>query len=209
MSPQAEDYVTSVLSEVQGYNPQTAVWDPFESAVRGLVEVGMLQDVGATAIMANPDRTQRMGMLQAALAVRPTGAAMPSPPFARSARDTTRRAPLGFEEKNTGENFFTLAGVQGATTTMTAKVSRTAHADRLLIVPSAPGAALQSIKVGDEEQLLSSGAPVELYSVQALTDSLPDNFSPLGGALDFVVVLINTGNVVITGTIGIKAACDR
>ena len=82
---------------------------------------------------------------------------------------------------------------------MTGKVSRVAHPNRLLIVPSGPGAVLQSIKVGDEEQVLAAGAPVELYSTVALNDTIPDDFSPVGPALDFVVVLENTTVVAITG----------
>ncbi len=50
---------------------------------------------------------------------------------------------------------------------------------------------------------------MELYSTAALTDAVPDNFSPLGPALDFVVVLKNTTAVAITGTIGIKASVKR
>lgn len=199
------DYVDQALGDVSG----SGYDDPFYQTVSGLVEVGMLEEVAASAIMATPDRGQRQHMLKRVLAGTRTGAAMPSPPFARSARDTTRRAPLGFVEDGSGAFFFSLAAVVGATTTMRAKVSRTAHTDRLLIVPSAPGVVMQSVQVGDEEQLLSAGAPVELYSVPALTDSVPDNFSPLGPALDFVVVLFNTTAVAITGTIGIKAAVDR
>ena len=92
---------------------------------------------------------------------------------------------------------------------MRGKVSRAAHPDRLLIVPSAPGMVLGSIKVGDEEQLLAPGAPVELYSEAAMTDAVPDNFSPIGPALDFDVVLVNTTLAPITGTIGIKATVKR
>lgn len=201
------DYVDQALEEVGAYGGGPA--DPFYSSVRGLVEVGALEEVAAEAIMRNPDRGQRRQMLARALQQTGTGGAMPSPPFARSARDTTRRAPLGFTEDNSGEFFFTLAAGPNTTTTMRAKVSRTAHTDRLLIVPTAPGVVMRSILVGDEEQILAAGAPVELYSVQALTDSLPDNFSPLGPALDFVVVLVNTTANIITGTIGIKAEVDR
>jgi len=197
------DYVDQALEDVSGHY---GGGDPFYQAVSGLVEVGMLTEVGAQQVMAQPDRNQRAAMLKRLTA---TGQAMPAPPFARSSRDTTRRAPLGFVEASSGAFFFTLAAAVGATTTMRAKVSRTAHTDRLLIVPSGPGAVLQSVQVGDEEQLLSAGAPVELYSVPALTDSVPDNFSPLGPALDFVVVLFNTTAIEITGTIGIKAAVDR
>ena len=198
------DYVDSVLEDVSGGGG-----DGMEETVWGLVEVGALEEVGAQRVLMTQGRTERAAALARILGKVPVGAAMPSPPFARSARDTTRRAPLGFIEDGGGAFFFTLAAAIGATTTMRAKVSRTAHTDRLLIVPSAPGVVLQSVQVGDEEQLLSAGAPVELYSVAALTDSVPDNFSPLGPALDFVVVLFNTTPNIITGTIGIKAAVDR
>lgn len=200
------DYVDSVLEEVSGNGGGDG---GMEEAVWGLVEVGALEEVGAQRVLATQGRQQRAAALARILGKNPVGAAMPSPPFARSARDTTRRAPLGFVEDGTGFFFFSLAAVIGSTTTMRAKVSRTAHTDRLLIVPTAPGVVLQSVQVGDEEQLLSAGAPVELYSVAALTDSVPDNFSPLGPALDFVVVLFNTTANLITGTIGIKAAVDR
>ena len=199
------DYVDSVLEDVSGGGGE----DGMEEAVWGLVEVGALEEVGAQRVLATQGRQARAAQLARVLGKVPVGSAMPSPPFARSARDTTRRAPLGFVEDGSGAFFFTLAAVVGATTTMRAKVSRTAHTDRLLIVPSSPGVVLQSCQVGDEEQLLSAGAPVELYSVAALTDSVPDNFSPLGPALDFVVVLFNTTAVAVTGTIGIKAAVDR
>jgi len=92
---------------------------------------------------------------------------------------------------------------------MQGKVSRKAHINRLLIVPSAPGMVLASIKVGDVEQLLAPGAPVELYSTAALTDTLPDNFDPLSEALDVTISLTNTTLAPITGTIGVKAECER
>jgi hypothetical protein len=126
-----------------------------------------------------------------------------------SSRATERRAPLGFTEDGTGRNFFTLAAAIGSITTMRAKVSRVAHVDRLVIVPSLAGAVIESIKVGDEEQTLASGVPVELYGVSALTDTVPDNFSPIGPGLDFIITLRNTTAVAITGTIGTKAAVKR
>jgi hypothetical protein len=92
---------------------------------------------------------------------------------------------------------------------MRAKVSRVAHVNRLLIVPSAPGVVIDSIKVGDEEQTLASGVSVELYGATALTDTVPDNFSPIGPGLDFIVTLKNTTAGAITGTIGTKATCKR
>lgn len=185
-----------------------------DAAISGLVQVGALEPVGAAELRrvlpSRPDlRSKLMSMASRVFAGGGLGHALPSPPFAMSARETERRAPLGFREDGTGAFFFSLAAAIGATTTMRAKVSRVAHVNRLLIVPSAPGVVLTSVKVGDEEQLLDAGVPVELYSVAALTDTLPDNFSPLGPALDFIVTLFNTTAGAITGTIGTKAAAKR
>lgn len=168
-----------------------------EDLVSGLVSVGALTEVGARAVRKALRRR------------RPVGQGLPSPPFAQSTRETERRAPLGFVEDGTGRNYFTLAASIGAITTMRAKVSRVAHVDRLLVVPSAAGAVFESIKVGDEEQTLASGVPVELYGTSALTDTVPDNFSPIGPGLDFIVTLRNTTASAITGTIGTKCACKR
>lgn len=168
--------------------------EEFNDELAGLVEVGGLTEVGARRLRK---------------AAKKVGKAKPSPTFARSTRSTTRRAPLGFSEDGTGALFWSLAAAIGATTIMRAKVSRKAHVDRLLIVPSAPGVVLASIKVGDVEQLLAPGCPVELYSASALTDTLPDNFDPLSEALDFTVTLQNTTAGAITGTIGTKAECER
>lgn len=199
------DYVDSVLAEVSGYGGDD------ELTINGLVEVGALDMIGAEKVMQIRDMGMRSKVLEALLAKAQSGVGqgLPSPPFARSARSTERRAPLGFVEDGSGNNFFTLAAAIGATTTMRGKVSRVARPDRLLIVPSAPGVVLASLQVGDDEQLLAPGAPVELYSTDALTDSKPDNFSPIGPALDFVVTLQNTTIGAITGTIGIKADCKR
>lgn len=169
--------------------------------IGGLVEVGALTEVGAATVKA---LVKKM-----ADHLKSKSGQKPSPPFARSARDTERRAPLGMTEDGTGRSFFTLAAAIGATTTMRGKVSRVAHVNRLLIVPSAPGVVIGSIKVGDEEQCLAAGVPVEIYGTSALTDTEPDNFSPLGPALDFQVTLVNTTAGAITGTIGCKAACKR
>lgn len=207
---EAMDYVDEVLEEIEVSGDDEGDAEEF---VDGLMEVGAITEVGA-ARLGRMSGGRMRGALKKMLRSwkrkqRRIGQGNPSPPFGQSSRSTQRRAPLGFVEDGSGENFFTLAGVLGTTTEMRAKVSRAAHADRLLIVPSDPGAVLQSVKVGDEEQLLSSGAPVELYSVDALTDSVPDNFSPLGPALDFVVILKNTTANVITGSIGIKASVKR
>lgn len=185
------------------------------NAIAGLVRIGALTPVGAEAAQAALDvgDGQRAAEILAD-AMRGRGAPargtnLPSPAFYRSGRETARRAPLGFVEERTGARFFTLPGGVGQTTTMAGKVSRVSHIDRLLIVPDAPGAVIQSIMIGDEEQVLSPGAPVELYSEFALTDALPDNFSPLQSALDFKVVLMNTTVGPITGTIGCKALVER
>lgn len=214
MAADGSDYVDEVLADLDisgegDYGDPD--FDTDEMIVGQLVEVGALEEVGARKVLRVRDMRKRRALLAALMrrASRGIGRGKPSPPFARSARETERRAPLGFIEDGTGANFFSLAAAIGATTTMRGKVSRTAHPDRLLIVPSAPGAVLQSLMVGDDEQLLASGAPVELYSTSALTDQIPDNFSPIGPALDFVVTLQNTTAVAITGTIGIKAACKR
>lgn len=200
------DYVTEIMESakrgsVSGasmYDEDEVAGDDFDQEVAGLVEVGALTEVGA----------KRLKRAKKA-AAGPGVGRLPSPAFAMSQRSTERRAPLGFTEDTSGAAFFTLPGVIGATTTMRGKVSRVAHVDRLLIVPSAPGAIIESIKVGDEEQTLQAGVPVELYGTTSLTDTVPDNFSPIGPALDFIVVLKNTTAVAITGTIGTKASCKR
>lgn len=199
------DYVDEILEDIDAEDDVEG-YDDLDDEVGQLVEVGALTEVGARklrrAIRRGAKQQRRRGR-------RPVGGALPSPPFARSARDVQRRAPSGFIEDGTGANFFTLAAAIGATTTMRSKVSRSANVDRVLIIPSAPGAVIASILVGDEEQALATGAPVELYSPAALTDTLPDDFSPIGPALDMVIVLRNTTAGVITGTMGFKAAVKR
>jgi hypothetical protein len=193
------DYVNQLLSaqRVAGLGAEMNSEDiaGVEEHIDGLVEVGALTEVG---------RKRLKHALRAA-----QGGSLPSPPFAQSSRATERRAPLGFVEDGTGKFFFSLAAAIGASTTMRAKVSRVAHVNRLLIVPSLAGAVINSIKVGDEEQTLASGVPVELYGTTALTDTEPDNFSPIAPGLDFIVELVNTTATAITGTIGTKCACKR
>ncbi|HET8938989.1 MAG TPA: hypothetical protein VFN67_36345 [Polyangiales bacterium] len=225
----ANDYVSEILNRVAGEDDDDVAGDDDEigldaetedyiaGQVAGLVEVGALTEVGA--------KKARKVIRKATLAGRASRPAQRAPArpaprpgaprmsnqqtFSRSSRDTERRAPLGFTEDGTGRNYFSLAATIGATTTMRAKVSRAAHVDRLLIVPSAPGATVQSIQVGDEEQVLAPGVPAELYGAAALTDSQSDNFSPIGPGLDFVITLKNTTAVAITGTIGTKCTVLR
>lgn len=209
----ASDYVSEILSQrvsgLGGMDMHDVSGDEIgfddEMRVAGLVQVGALTEVGAKAVKKMLGHKAK----QHAAAHAPIGAGLPSPPFASSGRDTERRAPLGFTEDGSGHNYFTLAASIGAITTMRAKVSRVSHVDRLLIVPSAAGAVIESIKVGDEEQTLASGVPVELYGTSALTDTVPDNFSPIGPGLDFILTLRNTTASSITGTIGTKCACKR
>lgn len=215
------DYVSEILSRVSGSGggPMYDVGEDvgldaetagdIDATVNGLVQVGALTEVGARRARAAMRQGVIRGRVAAPAQPKMIGSGLPSPPFAQSGRDTERRAPLGFTEDGTGRNFFTLAAAIGAITTMRAKVSRVSHVDRLLIVPSLPGAVLESIKVGDEEQTLASGVPVELYGTSALTDTVPDNFSPIGPGLDFIITLRNTTAVAITGTIGTKCACKR
>jgi hypothetical protein len=179
-----------------------------DDVIGNLVAVGQLTEVGANALRSRRNRTQRARVAQPGQP-RQVGSGLPSPPFAMSSRSTERRAPLGFTEDGTGRNFFTLAAAIGSITTMRAKVSRVAHVDRLVIVPSLAGVVIESIKVGDEEQALASGVPAELYGISALTDTVPDNFSPIGPGLDFIITLRNTTATLITGTIGTKAAVKR
>lgn len=196
------DFVTAILRGAQQAPVSGESMD--EEVIEGLVRVGQLTEVGAERLRVAHRAKHGHHHTEATV---PPGSSLPSPSFARSPRDTERRAPCGFVEDGTGAFFATVGA--GLTSTMRAKVSRTAHVNRLLIVPSAPGLVLDSIKVGDEEQLLASGCPVEIYSAPALTDTLPDNFSPLGPALDLIVTMRNTTGAGITATIGFKAECRR
>lgn len=166
--------------------------------------VDMLLDAGISGIqeIGNMSSEEIGAMVKAAARKRMPGGAPPSPMFGQSSRDTLRRAPLGF-------TVFTLAAAIGATNTQSSKVSRKFHADRLLIVPSGAGIVIDSIKVGDEEQLLSIGVPVELYGTLALTDSLPDNFSPVPSGIDVSITLRNTTAGALTALVGLKGGVER
>jgi hypothetical protein len=131
----------------------------------------------------------------------PVGVAPPSPPFGRSGRYVFRRAPLGFPSGTVPANS-TLAFV-------TQQVSRVYHPDRLLIIPAAPGLVIDSIRVGDEEQTVTAGAAVELYGVEALTDSKPDNFSPVQTGTAVTILLRNTTAAGIAVTLGMKGGVER
>ena len=99
------DYVDEILEMVDG--------DP-EQAISGLVEVGALTEVGAASLrremgIAPSDlRSKLTKALRSRAASGGVGGRLPAPPFARSARETERRAPLGFVETGTGA-FFSLS----------------------------------------------------------------------------------------------------
>lgn len=162
-----------------------------------------LQEVGLDrAAIAARQRNRRAAMAAGQAPMTSVPGTPPSPVFARSSRDTLRRASGGFVQ-------FSLAAAIGAVATNPMKVSRVVHIDRLLIIPSAPGIVIDSIKVGDEEQLLQPGVPVELYGTAALTDTLPDNFSPLQSGIDLVITLRNTTAGALTALIGVKGSVER
>lgn len=129
------------------------------------------------------------------------GSAPPSVPFGRSDRSLLRRAPLGFAEATVAAN--------ASATVVSQQLSRVFHPNRLLIIPSAPGVVVDSIRIGDEEQTLTPGTPVELYGVEALTDSLPDNFSPVQTGTTVTLLLRNTTGAAITCTVGMKGGVQR
>lgn len=163
--------------------------DAILEGVEGIQEVGYMDPDEVGAAVANRLRRARP-------------AAKASPMFGRSSRDTQRRATGGFAA-------FSLAAAIGATNTQTLTPSRRVHIDRLLIIPSAAGIVIDSIKVGDEEQLLTPGVPVELYGTAALTDTLPDNFSPVESGIPISITLRNTTAGALTALAGIKAGVER
>ena len=179
-----------------------------DMVVSGLQEVGNISEVGAAAIKALA-KGGNAGAIMRKVRMLEAGnlkGALPSPTFGKTAPNTERRSPLGFKDAD-GNTSFNIAA--GDTVTMSAKASRVIHINRLLIQPSAVGLVIDSFKIGDDEQVLSSGAPAELYGPEALTDTIPDNFVPLQSGLEVEVVLRNTSAAAITGTIGCKATCKR
>lgn len=179
--------------------------DQMLAAVSGLTGVSGLDAVGEDMTDAEVGAAVRRKLAAAPMPARlrmAAPAAAQSPMFARSARETLRRASGGFAQ-------FSLAAAIGATATLSMKVSRVVHIDRLLVVPSGAGIVIDSIKVGDEEQLLTPGVPVELYGTQALTDTLSDNFSPLASGIDLTITLRNTTAGALTALAGVKGGVER
>lgn len=136
-----------------------------------------------------------------AQAIAPVAAAPSAGSFVRSSRDVLRRAPGGFPT-------FSLAASIGTTTTLSIKTSRPTDITRLVAVPSGPGIVMDSFKVGDEEQLLTSGVPVEMYGA-AVYDQRPDNFTTLPAGIDLTIQLRNTTAGALTCNIGFKGEVRR
>lgn len=183
---------------------EMSILDEYEAGgdISGLVEVGVMEEVGRlTAQGASPAAivaAVQRGAQQRAAIMRPH----PSPPFGREAWNIQRRAPAGFQ---TAAGVFSATVLAAGQQILSCQVQRPTQIDRLLIVPSAPGLIIQSFTIGDVEQLLTPGVPVELYGVQSLTDSVPDNFSPLASNARCALTLFNTTGATITATLGFKA----
>ena len=75
--------------------------------------------------------------------------------------------------------------------------------------PGSPGLVIDSIRIGDEEQTLTPGASVELYGTNALTDTKPDNFSPVQTGTTVTITLRNTTAGNIDVTLGMKGGVER
>lgn len=118
----------------------------------------------------------------------------------RSERTVGKRAPLGF-------GTYSLAAA--ASVTLTATVQRAFQADRLLVTSSQLGVVISSVKIGDEEQLLGGTVPAELYGINALADSKPDDFTPSPGGIQLSVSLTNNAATTSTGAVGMKGYVKR
>lgn len=153
-------------------------------------------DVGYGEVMRVSGRGGGAGMAQGM-----PGSAPPSVPFGRSTRSLLRRAPLGLPAASVPAN--------SSLPFVSQQLSRVFHPDRLLIIPSAPGLTIDSIRIGDEEQTATAGAPVELYGANALTDTLPDNFTPIQTGTTVTVTLRNTTGAAIDVTLGMKGGVER
>ena len=120
--------------------------------------------------------------------------------FERTRRSTMKRAPLGFG---------TYSIATTASAILTARPQRAYHPDRLLVTSSQLGVVINSIKIGDEEQVLGNAVPAELYGVNALADSKVDDFSPIPSGIDASVTLTNSAGTTSTGAVGMKGMVKR
>jgi hypothetical protein len=159
----------------------------------GLDEIGELSDEEVGAKVKRAARKARN--------VQPSTSTAAPGAFVRSSRDVLRRAPGGFP-------MFSLAAAIGATTTQSIKTSRPTDITRLVAVPSGPGIVMDSLKIGDEEQLLTSGVPVEMYGA-TVYDQRADNFTTLPAGIDLTIQLRNTTVGALTCNIGFKGEVRR
>lgn len=169
--------------------------DRMLDAVSGLDEIGYdVETLSDAEVGAIAKRRMRAAAPLAASQAQPGS-------FVRSSRDILRRAPGGFPS-------FSLAAAIGATATNAITVSRPVDISRLTITPSGPGIVMDSMKVGDEEQLLTSGVPVEMYGA-TVYDVRSDNFTTLPAGIPLTIVLRNTTAGALTANIGFKGEVKR
>jgi hypothetical protein len=121
----------------------------------------------------------------------------------RQSRELVKRRPLGFPA-------YSLAAVND-TTTITATAKRGIRINRLLLSSNIAGTVvMDSFKMGDIEQLLTRGVPIELYGSSALVDSVPDNFDAVAAntevSIELRLVSLAGQTDPITGTVGAKCA---
>lgn len=185
----ANDMVDTMLEAVSGLDQV------------GLAEIGYESDeeVGRKVKQMAAARARGVPMHAAHLAPAPANPAART--FLRSSREVARRAPGGVPG-------VTLAAAIGDVKTTTVTLSRPVDISRLVLVATAAGAVLDSLKIGDEEQLLSNGVPVELYS-STLFDPRPDNFSTLPSGIPMTFTFRNTTAGAITVNIGFKGEVNR
>lgn len=170
--------------------------DRFLSTVSGYEDVGYddIEGLSDEEVGAIVKRRARKAGSPAALVPQPGS-------MVRSSRDVMRRAPAGFPT-------FSLAAAIGAVSVQSIKVSRPVDITRLVMVPSGPGIVIDFMKVGDEDQLLTSGVPVEMYA-SGVFDARPDNFTTLPAGIDLTIQLRNTTAGALTCNVGFKGEVKR
>jgi methyl coenzyme M reductase alpha subunit len=140
-------------------------------------EVGALQRIGADPRAVNA--ADRAGLVQ-------------------QERELVKRRPLGFPA---------FALTAGAVADFVATPRRAFRANRLLVtMATGAGVVIDSIQMGDKEQVLTPGVAVEAYAPAALTDSVPDNFDAVQANTAITVRLRNTSAGDATGTIAMKGS---
>lgn len=118
----------------------------------------------------------------------------------RQQRELVKRRPLGFAPETSN----TVAA--GATETFTATAKRGLRVNRLLVSTTAAGIVINSIKMGDVEQVLTPGVAAEAYGPDALTDSVPDNFDAIAANTEVTIEVENPTASPIDVTVAAKCA---